>query len=127
MLDYNRDGAMDLVVGHLDHPLALLENQTPTNHSWIQLRLVATKSERNAIGARIKVVTDQGMFAQWVTAGDGYLCSDESIIDLGLGVATQIKRLEVNWPSGERQIFENIDVNQRYLLIQNQDQPYSCW
>ena len=127
MLDYNRDGAMDLVVGHLDHPLALLENQTPTNHSWIQLRLVATKSERNAIGARIKVVTDQGMFAQWVTAGDGYLCSDESIIDLGLGVATEIKRLEVNWPSGERQIFQNIDVNQRYLLIQNQDQPYSCW
>ena len=76
---------------------------------------------------RIKVFTDQGTCAQWVTAGDGYLCSDESIIDLGLGAAPEIQRLEVNWPSGKRQIFKKIGVNERYPVIENQDQLYPCW
>ena len=127
LLDYNRDGAVDLVVGHLDHPLALLENQTQTSNAWIQLCLVGTQSERDAVGVRIKVFTDQGTFAQWVTAGDGYLCSDESIVDFGLGAAPEIQRLEVNWPSGKRQIFKKIGVNERYLVIENQDQLYPCW
>ena len=50
-LDHNCDGALDLVIGHLDHPLVLLENQTTSPNPWLQIQLVGTKSERNAIGA----------------------------------------------------------------------------
>ena len=126
-LDFNRDGAVDLAVGHLDQPFALLENQTQAKHPWIQLRLVATKSERNAVGARIEVVTNQGSFAQWVTSGDGYLCSDEPVIDFGLGTEAEIRQIVVDWPSGERQVLKGVAVNQRYLLIENQNRVYSCW
>ena len=126
-LDFNRDGAIDLAIGHLDRPFALLENQTQAKHPWIQFRLVATKSERNAIGARIELTTNQGSFAQWVTSGDGYLCSDEQAIDFGLGTGAEIQRIVVDWPSGERQIFPSSAVNRRYLLIENQDHVYRYW
>ena len=123
----NQDGAIDLAVGHLDHRFALLENQTQAKHPWIQLPLVATKSERNAVGARIEVVTNQGSFAQWVTSGDGYLCSDEPVIDFGLGAEAEIQHVVLHWPSGERQVFQDAAINQRYLWIENQDQVYPCW
>ena len=126
-LDHNCDGALDLVIGHLDHPLVLLENQTTSPYPWLQIQLVGTKSERNAIGARIRVITDRAVFAQWVTSGDGYLCSDETVIDFGLGNAGSIQRVEVDWPSGLRQTFENVNAGHRYLLIENQNQPFVCW
>lgn len=126
-LDFNQDGAIDLAVSHLDHPFALLQNQTEVKHDWIQLCLVGTKSERNAVGARIEVVTDQGSFAQWVTSGDGYLCSDELLVDLGLGRKVEVQHVVVKWPSGDSQIFTGLLANQRYLLIENQEQAYPCW
>ena len=126
-LDFNHDGAIDLAVGHLDRLFALLENQTQAKYPWIQFRLVGTKSERNAIGSRIELTTNQGSFAQWVTSGDGYLCSDEPVIDFGLGMGAEIQRIVVDWPSGERQIFSGTKVNRRYLLIENQAQVYHCW
>ena len=119
--------ACDLVIGHLDHPLVLLENQTTSPYPWLQIQLVGTKSERNAIGARIRVITDRAVFAQWVTSGDGYLCSDETVIDFGLGNAGSIQRVEVDWPSGLRQTFEKVNAGHRYLLIENQNQPFVCW
>lgn len=60
-----RDGAIDLVVAQLDYPFAFFESQTQAKHLWIQLQHVLTKSERNAVGARIEVVANQGPLTQW--------------------------------------------------------------
>ena len=72
MIDFDRDGAIDLLLGHLDQPLALLNNQTQTDGQWVQLELVGTASERDAVGARVVVTCGDEQFTQWVTAGDGY-------------------------------------------------------
>ncbi len=89
-LDFDRDGALDFLIGHLDQPLALLHNETKTDGDWVQFELVGTNSERDAIGARVVVTTADEQFTQWVTAGDGYFCNDEAVLDFGLGKGKEI-------------------------------------
>ena len=124
MLDFDRDGAIDFVVGHLEHPTALLRNETTTPGNWVQLELVGTTSERDAIGAVVQVHTpDNQVFKQWVTAGDGYFASDEPLIDLGLGNASGIQQVIVRWPSGQQQTFDDISPGHRYMLVENEPKP----
>ncbi len=118
--DFDRDRRIDFVINHLDAETALLQNQTETSGHWIQLELVGSRSERDAIGAQVTVTCDGESFHQWVTAGDGYFCSDQPLIDIGLEAHLSIDSVTVRWPFGENQVFENLQVDQRYLLIENQ-------
>ncbi len=118
-LDWNRDGKMDLIANHLDQPLALLQNESDTGN-WLQVELVGTVSEREAIGARIEVESGDQRWVSWQIAGDGYMCTNEPLIHLGLGSQKVIDRLTVHWPASESQVFENVSVNQRYLLVEEQ-------
>ncbi|MGI9471802.1 MAG: FG-GAP-like repeat-containing protein [Rubripirellula sp.] len=126
MTDFDRDGAIDFLVGHLHAPLALLHNQTDASRGhWIQVELVGTASERDAIGARVQVKMEDGrQFTQWITAGDGYLCSDEPVIDFGLGEGGNVKSLELDWPHGEKQVFDNLLAEHRYLIVEGNPEPY---
>ena len=119
-LDFDRDGRMDLLINHLDQPLALLQNQTETTGSWIQFELIGTTSERDAVGARVVVTAGKESFTQWVTAGDGYLCSDEPLIDFGLGNHAHVDQVEIFWPSGEQQRYGRLPSGKRYLVIEGQ-------
>ncbi len=121
MIDFDRDGALDFLIGHLHEPLALLNNQTRTSGRWIQFELVGTASERDAIGARVTVTTLDGQqFTQWVTAGDGYLCADEPVIDFGLGEVHDLDKIEVRWPSGQMQVFRDLEFANRYLVVEGE-------
>ena len=119
MLDWNRDGKMDLLANHLDQPLALLQNESDSGN-WLQVELVGTMSEREAVGARIEVESGEQSWVGWQIAGDGYMCTNESLIHLGLGSHDVIDRLTVHWPATDPQVFEQVPVNQRYLLIEGQ-------
>ena len=118
VLDFNRDGKMDLIANHLDTPVALLENQSPSG-SWIQLRLVGVTSERDAIGAKVVCIVGDQSWTNWQLGGDGYMCTNESVVHFGLGNVTQIDRIEIHWPSGETQQFDKVKVNQSYLVAEN--------
>jgi hypothetical protein len=124
MTDYNRDGSIDFLVGHLDQPLALLRNETDSPGQWIQFELVGTASERDAIGARIVLTMGDEQLTAWVTAGDGYLCSDEAVIDFGLGANRQIDQAEFFWPSGRRQTFHSPKTGRRYLVVEGETRLY---
>jgi hypothetical protein len=123
-LDFDRDRSIDLLVGHLDQPVALLHNETPADGHWIQFELIGKTSERDAIGARIVVTTGGEQFVQWVTAGDGYLCSDESVIDFGLGAHRELDSVQIHWPHGETQVFHNLELGHRYLIIEGELEAY---
>ena len=116
--DFDRDGDLDLLVNHLDKPLAVLRSETESEGHWIQFDLVGRSSERDGIGARVVVKTTAGDRTQWVTAGDGYFCSDEAVLDFGLGRGDEIESVKIHWPSGESQTFESPTADQRYLVIE---------
>ncbi|TWT93930.1 ASPIC/UnbV domain-containing protein [Stieleria varia] len=120
--DFDNNGAIDLVINHLDRPVALLRNQTRSDGQWIQLELIGTQCERDAIGAKVLVTTNRGSLSTWMTAGDGYFVTDQPILDLGLGVGAMLQSIEVTWPTGEVQVWSNVTVNKRYLATQGQDE-----
>lgn len=123
-LDFNRDGRMDFVVTHLGESSALMLNQTSASNHWLQLQLVGTVSERDAIGAKIEIVFDGHRSTEWVIAGDGYLCKNEPIISFGLLSATEVDQMWVTWPTGTKQVFQGIAANQRLLVIEGEPALY---
>lgn len=123
LLDWDRDGKIDLLANHLDEPVALLENESTTGN-WLQVELVGVSSERDAIGAEVVVESDDQTWHGWQTGGDGFMCTNEPIIHFGLGTSENITRLQVTWPSGRSEQFDGLTMNGRYLLIEGQAKPH---
>ncbi|WP_442507706.1 FG-GAP-like repeat-containing protein [Novipirellula sp. SH528] len=123
IVDWNRDMKPDLVANHLDAPVALLENQTIANSS-IQFELQGTTSERDAIGAVIYIQCGQQRWTSWVVGGDGFLCSNEAVVDFGVGNASQVDTVQVEWPSGETQSFSGLKVDHRYLIVEGESDAF---
>ncbi|MHC4877507.1 MAG: CRTAC1 family protein, partial [Planctomycetota bacterium] len=120
-IDWNRDGLNDLVVAHLDDEYALLTNTTSPFGNFISLKLIGVESNRDAIGATVRVRSLQRVQFQQITAGDGYQCSNERQLTFGLGDASEAQSVEVVWPSGRRQRFESIPTSRRYLLLEGSE------
>ena len=106
--DYDNDGRIDAFIVNLGSPAFLLHNISPATGHWISLKLVGHKSNRDGIGAKVEVVTGSTRQAQERMAGSGYLSQDDPRVHFGLGAATRIDRLTVMWPSGTRQVLENV-------------------
>lgn len=123
-IDFNRDQRTDFIITHLDDPLALLENQTQISGNWLQLELIGTDSERDAIGTKVVLKAGNERWSEWITAGDGYLSCDQKLMDFGLGATSIVDRIEVHWPSGTTQKFNSIDTNHRLLIIEGQTTPH---
>ncbi len=109
--DFNRDGLVDFVVTHVEEPTALLLNRTASGNHWLQISLVGISDERDAIGAKVTLVTDVATTTQWQIGGDGYLCKNEDSVFFGLGRCSGIEKLIVQWPSGEEQTFEDVPID----------------
>ncbi len=118
MLDWNRDGRVDLVTNHLDRPVALLQNDSPAQN-WIEFELVGVTSERDAIGAEVRVTAGEDQWTAWQTGGDGYMCTNEQIVHVGVGQIQTIDRVEVRWPGGQTQTFSDLAINRRVLIVES--------
>ncbi len=123
ILDWNNDTRPDLVTNHLDLPVALLENRTNGGNS-VQFDLVGTESERDAIGAEIRLQVGNENWTSWQIGGDGFLCSNQQRIDVGIGSAETIDRVDVIWPSGQTQQFTRLPANHCYLIIEGDEEAY---
>ncbi len=116
--DYDRDGKLDLVATHIDQPLAVLRNTTTTEGAWLELELIGTTNDRDAIGAYVEINAGDKKWTAAVTAGDGYECANEKIIHVGLGQAARVDEVIVNWPSGKTENFGPFDIRRRSQLIE---------
>ncbi len=123
VLDWNGDRRPDLVTNHLDVPVALLENQTESANS-VQIELVGTRSERDAIGATVTLRCGDQNWTGWIAGGDGFLCSNQSFLDFGIGDAETIDRVEVSWPSGATQDFTGLSANRHYLIVEGDQEVF---
>lgn len=117
VLDWNCDGKPDLLTNHLDLPVALLENRSEGGNS-LRLELVGTLSERDATGAVVTVRCGEESWTGAVVGGDGFLCSNEAVLDFGIGAADEVDSVEVRWPSGATQQFSDLAANRRYLMVE---------
>jgi hypothetical protein len=105
--DINNDGRLDAVVTSNDGPAWVLLNETETANHWITLRLVGVKSNRDAIGAQVRVLTSAGEQFATVTTTGSYQSSSDKRLHFGLGSADSIREIEIRWPSGIRQVLTN--------------------
>jgi hypothetical protein len=114
--DLNGDGRIDVMVSTLNGPPEILINRTHNRNHWIELQLIGTKSNRDGLGAKIKL-TAAG-FTQWnqATTAVGYNSSSDKRVHFGLASATIIDRIEVVWPSGIHQTLQNVKVDQVLVI-----------
>lgn len=110
--DINNDGRIDAVVTTNGGPAHVLLNKTPTHNHWLTLKLVGHESNRDGIGAVVKVVTASG--PQWVTVStcSGYLSSSDPRPHFGLGADSTASSLEIHWPSGIVQTLHGVAGDQ---------------
>ncbi|HWV99027.1 MAG TPA: CRTAC1 family protein [Candidatus Acidoferrum sp.] len=109
--DIDGDGDLDVVLTQVGGPPLLLRNDQQLGHHWLRLKLIGTKSNRDAIGAWIKVNVNSQVLWRQVMPTRGYLSQSELPITVGLGAATRPDEVEIFWPSGTRQKIENPQVD----------------
>src|ERR1700730_11501818 len=112
MGDIYNDGMMDAVVSTNDGPAYVIRNETPTHNHWLGLKLVGHKSNRDAIGAEVKVVTAQGPQWETVSTASSYLSSGDKRLHFGLGSQATADTVEIQWPSGIKQTLKNVRGDQ---------------
>jgi hypothetical protein len=98
--DLNGDGKLDVVVSAINAPAEIWMNQSPGPNHWIEFKLQGTKSNRDGIGARIKVVTKSGAQYNHMTTSCGYASSSAGPVHFGLGANASADLVEIHWPSG---------------------------
>jgi len=114
--DIDNDGRVDAVVSTNGGTAHVLMNRTDEQNHWLTLRLVGHKSNRDGIGAQVKIVTAHG--SQWatVTTSSGYMSASDVRAHFGLGVDSQVNRIEIRWPSGIRQIVADVKADQQITV-----------
>ena len=98
--DLNGDGKLDVVVSAISAPAEIWINQSPGNNHWIEFKLQGTKSNRDGIGARIKLVTKSGTQYNHMSTSAGYASSSAAPVHFGLGANAAADLVEIRWPSG---------------------------
>jgi hypothetical protein len=119
--DFNRDGKLDVIVTALGAPAELWMNNSPGKYHWLELALEGTKSNRDGIGARIRIVAGGISQFNHMTTASGYASSSAGPIHFGLGTATEIDEIEVRWPSGTVQSFKNVRADQIFAATEPRD------
>jgi hypothetical protein len=113
--DFDNDGAVEILVNNSHDRPSLLKNLGERNSgdqgNWILLKLEGTKSNRDAIGARVTLRVADHQQTQEVRSGGGYISQSDFRLHFGLGKATQADSVEIRWPSGLVQHFENVAGN----------------
>jgi len=103
--DFDNDGLLDLYETNADQPSLLYHGVSAPHGHWIELKLVGTKSNRDAIGARVTVRAGANTWIREVNGGNGYASQSSKRIHFGLGAAAKIDSLVVRWPSGRVETF----------------------
>jgi hypothetical protein len=108
--DFDNDGDLDILIMNLNEPPSLLRNDVSGSNHWAKVKLVGTKSNRSAIGARVTVRYGGHVQAQEVLSQASFYSANDLRLHFGLGEATKLD-LEVRWPSGGTEKFAGVDAD----------------
>ena len=120
LIDWNRDGMLDFVATDLEQPVMLAENQSYHRNQSLRIKLIGTRSNRDAIGAKIRITVTAGeeRFFQ-ITAGDGYQSSNERNLCIGVGRHDRVEQIEIKWPSGFVTNADNVTLDREWLVVED--------
>jgi len=118
--DLDNDGDLDLVVTENSGPLHILENQSP-KQNYLRLKLKGTAPNTNAIGAKIKLFSNNMMQTRYIRTGSSYLSQSEFIQTFGLGEANKIERLDITWPGGKSLTYTVDNINTLVEISEGDD------
>lgn len=114
--DLDNDGRIDVVVENIDGLPMVLHNETTISNHWITFQLVGTRSNRLALGAKVRVVAGSLSQIDEVRSGGSYLSQNDLRLHFGLGPADKVDRVEVRWPSGSTQTLQNLASDRFYIV-----------
>jgi hypothetical protein len=117
--DLDNDGDLDIVVSNLGQKAYVLRNDGGNKNHWLGIAAQGTVSNRDGIGARVKVVSQSGMTQYYtVNTASGYLSASDKRLTVGLGGDDNAKLVEIRWPSGIVQKFENVKSGQYLKAVE---------
>ncbi len=120
--DFDNDGNLDVVVANNGDPPLLLHNSGGTGNHFINFKLAGKKSNRDAMGARLRLKAGGLSQIREIAGGGSYLSQSDLRAHFGLGRNVKADSLEIAWPSGARQTFHNIPADGFYLIEEGKDQ-----
>src|SRR3989442_7683385 len=127
--DVNNDGKIDVLLLNVGEPPPLLINRTESSKHAVLFRLVGTKSNKAAIGARITVTAGDLVQFNEVRSGSSYLSQNDLRLHFGLGQQTNMSAVEISWPSGKKEHYRNLLAGFIYTIVENggvqQKMPFS--
>jgi hypothetical protein len=118
--DLFNNGNMDLVIGNLEGTPRVLRNPGIPGQHWVSFELAGTKSNRLAIGARLKLVAGGVTQTQEIYSGGSYLSQSDLRVHFGLAQATKIDSVEIRWPSGRIETLSKLDADHFYSVLEGQ-------
>jgi enediyne biosynthesis protein E4 len=120
--DFDNDGRVEILVNNSHDAPMLLKNSAPTENHFINLKLVGKKSNPDAIGARVTIHTEGHLQLQEVRSGGGYISQSDFRIHFGIGGVSRVDRVEIKWPSGQKQEFHDLAADKFYLVEEGREQ-----
>ena len=118
--DYDNDGDVDAFIVNHGGPGLLLRNDGGNRNRWLAVEVRGSKSNRQGIGAKVRLVVGQNSYVRQVGAQASYLSQNSLVETFGLGAATQVDTLEISWPSGTRDVRVGPTANQRIVVTEGQ-------
>jgi hypothetical protein len=115
-VDFDNDGNVDVVVANAGDPPLLLRNSGGAGNHFVNLRLVGTKSNRDGMGARIKLRAGEITKIREIAGGGSYLSQSDLRANFGLGGSQRVDSIEIAWPSGLKQTFFDIEADKFYVV-----------
>jgi enediyne biosynthesis protein E4 len=117
--DLDNDGDLDIVISNVGSRAVVLRNDGGNRRNWLAIRTVGKRSNRDGIGSRVTVTTASGLTQHFtITTAVGYLSASDIRVLAGLGAETSAKLVEIRWPSGTVQRFENVKSGQTLVATE---------
>lgn len=116
--DFDNDGNLDLLIMNMNQPPSLLKNTNGSGHHWFKVKLTGTKSNRNAIGAKVRIQSAGRWQTGVVLSQSGYYSCNDPRVHFGLGAATRVDRMEVTWPNGNVESWRDLDADRIFVAAE---------